>query len=197
MVQSDLQALLDIRKILVTHRNLIDLFEAFRDLMNQHFGSGNIGVALFDSSLSSEKKDVIVSSYPSEFQTFLESTSASLLGWVWQNQQPIIINDAAKEARFAEHASILLDKGIRSCVCLPLTTAQRQLGAFILWSAEPNTYQNFQLDFGSLIVTEIAIAVENVLHSAELERATEALQNEIEPSDSCGRGFGRKRKTVS
>lgn len=179
MVQSDLQALLDIRKILVTHRNLIDLFEAFRDLMNQHFGSGNIGVVLFDSSLNSEKKDVIVSSYPSEFQTFLESTCASLLGWVWQNQQPMIINDAAKEARFAEHASILLDKGIRSCVCLPLTTAQRQLGSFMLWNHEPDTYRNFQLEFGSLIAAEIAIAVDNVLHTTELERSTEALRNEI------------------
>jgi PAS domain S-box-containing protein len=181
MVQHDLKALLDIRKILVTHRNLIDLFEAFRELMNQQFGSRDIGVVLFNSQSNSEaKKDVVVSTYPSEFQSFLQTTTASLSSWVWQNQRPIIIDDAEKETKFKDHAAILLSEGIRSCVCLPLTTAQRELGALILWNREPGSYHNFQLELGSLIATEIAIAIDNLLHSAELDRATEALRTEIE-----------------
>ena len=73
----------------------------------------------------------------------------------------------------------MFSDGIRSCLCFPLTTAQRQLGALILWSREPNAYSNFQQDFGSLIAAEIAISIDNVLNSAELSRANETLRHEI------------------
>jgi PAS domain S-box-containing protein len=175
----DFQALLDIRKILVSHRNLIDLFEGFRNFMNEHFGSRDIGVILFDPSAESTKNNVLVS-YPAAFPIDLESTNSALSFWVWQNQVPIIIDDTEKETRFGDHAALLLARGIRSCVCFPLTTGQRQLGAFILWSEQPDAYSNFQMDIGSLIAAEIAIAVDNILHTAELAKVNESLRAEIE-----------------
>ncbi|MCI0444974.1 ATP-binding protein [bacterium] len=176
-ITPELLSLLEIRKILVSHHNLVELFEGFRDFINQHFGSRNISLILFDAA--SGKKDTIIS-FPSTFENDPESAYAFFARWVWQNQEPIIIQDTKEETHFADQASLLQQQGICSFLSFPLTTAKRKLGALILWSRQPNAYNNFQLDFGSLIAAEISIVVDNVLHSAELDRANESLKRETE-----------------
>src|SRR6185295_10027697 len=93
-ITPDLRSLLEIQKILVSRRNLVDLYKGFRDFINLHFNSWNISLILFDSA--SAKKDMILS-YPSNFENDAESANAFFSSLVWQNQEPIIIQDTEKE----------------------------------------------------------------------------------------------------
>ncbi len=107
-ITSDLRSLLEIRKLLISHHNLVELFEGFRDFINQHFGSRNISLILFDSA--SGTKDTIIS-FPSTFENDPESAYAFFARWVWQNQEPIIIQDTKEETHFPDQASLTAATG--------------------------------------------------------------------------------------
>jgi formate hydrogenlyase transcriptional activator len=58
-----------------------------------------------------------------------EPIGDSYAGWVWQTRQPIGLNGVAGETRFQRRTSILIKHGIGPYCIVPLTTAQRRLGA--------------------------------------------------------------------
>jgi formate hydrogenlyase transcriptional activator len=50
-------------------------------------------------------------------------------GWVWQNQQPLIISDVEHDARFPVCLTALAQHNVRSFASFPMSTAQRRYGA--------------------------------------------------------------------
>jgi len=64
----------------------------------------------------------------------------SFAGWVWQTQQPLVLNDVGAETRFHPATSILMKHGIRSYCIVPLTTARAPLGALGFGSKRKNTF---------------------------------------------------------
>jgi formate hydrogenlyase transcriptional activator len=72
---------------------------------------------------------------------------------------------------------------VRSCCILPLTTAQRRLGAMGLGGTEPSAYGHADLQFLAQVASFVAVAVENVLnyeaaqcYQGELARERDRLQ---------------------
>ena len=59
-------------------------------------------------------------------------------GWVWKNQQPMIIKDTATTTLFKEALTKAYRSGVRSVCVLPLTTANRRLGSLAFGSAKPD-----------------------------------------------------------
>ena len=70
-----------------------------------------------------------------------------LSGWVWKNQEPIVIGNIGQEIRFPRALRILSENGVKSCCCLPLTTAHRCLGALTLGSVREQAYARIDLEF--------------------------------------------------
>ena len=70
----------------------------------------------------------------------------SIAGWVWQKQQPLII-DAKAETRYPEFARDLLEAGIKSFCGVPLMIANRRIGVLGLASAKPDAFRHFKLQF--------------------------------------------------
>src|ERR1700731_4004750 len=50
-------------------------------------------------------------------------------GWVWQRQEALVVSDTHEETRFPEYMTVLREKGVRAFALVPLTTAQRRVGA--------------------------------------------------------------------
>ena len=67
--------------------------------------------------------------------------------------------------------------GAESFCVLPLTTTVRPIGAMAFGSSSPRAFEGSELDFLQLVVKQVAVAVDNVLHD---ESAT-AVQAAIEP----------------
>jgi len=112
---------------------------------------------------------------PSELP--IEGTVA---GWVWQNQQPLVIHDLQDETRFPV-TETLRDRAVRSICVLPLTTAQQRLGVLSIWSDIPGTYDSQDLEFAQLVAGQIAVAVgaQCYQHKLARERERSALLLEV------------------
>src|SRR5262249_56051722 len=50
-------------------------------------------------------------------------------GWAWKTQEPLIIQDAARETRFPQFNKWARQNGVKSYLPLPLPSAGRRLGA--------------------------------------------------------------------
>jgi len=99
-------------------------------------------------------------------------------GWVWQTQQPLLVQDVKREERFAERLAFVREHGIQSCCWLPLTTPQRRLGAMGFGSVHPGMYEENNVAFLQQVADQVAIAVSNVLYAQEAQVAQQQLMRE-------------------
>ncbi len=97
-------------------------------------------------------------------------------GWVWKNQHSVIIEDLGRETRFPVSRNLLEGIGITSFCAVPLTSAQRRMGAMWLASADGNVYNDRDVHCLAQLSGLMAIAVENVLNSAALQHEKERLE---------------------
>jgi len=85
-------------------------------------------------------------------------------GWVWQTQQPFVISDTEEEDRFPEFLQRLREVGVRSLAMVPLTTAQRRLGALGFGRLVPQRIVDGELQFMRRVASQVAVAVDNALN---------------------------------
>lgn len=94
----------------------------------------------------------------------------SFSGWVWQHQRPLVIADLRGDHGFSPRVTnILTGLGVRAFCTLPLTTAHRRLGALNLGNTEADAYDIEDLELPTVIASQIAVAVDNALHTEEIE----------------------------
>jgi formate hydrogenlyase transcriptional activator len=91
-----------------------------------------------------------------------------MTSWIYERQQPLVIPHLDRETRFPRVAEFLRNQGLRSICALPLTTVRRRLGSFGFGSKLPNAYPEEEVRFLSLVVDQIALAIDDALHAEEL-----------------------------
>lgn len=165
---------------LVTHHH--ELPELFRNLAIRLRELADFELASF--SLHDSLKNVMrvhtwegstLSDVPDEL-----SIEDSASGWVWRHQQPLVVPDNLLEKHFPRSIDYLKEKGIRSYCTLPLTTAQRRLGALGLGSSRENVYGDKDLRLLRRIAELVAVAVENALMHGALQLEKDRLQTLLE-----------------
>ena len=101
-------------------------------------------------------------------------------GWVWQHQEPLVLSDLRSDIRFLPDLNLLKEKGIRSYCTLPLTTAQKRLGALGLGSTQVDAYREKDLRLLPRVAELVAVAVENALTREALQQEKDRLQMLLE-----------------
>ena len=84
-------------------------------------------------------------------------------GWVWLNQQPLVISRFQSETRWPEAVQLARDLGIGTTVLVPLTAGDNRLGAFGFSSVAPIDPSPAELAFLERVASEFAVAVESFL----------------------------------
>jgi formate hydrogenlyase transcriptional activator len=104
-------------------------------------------------------------------------------GWVWQSQQPFVVTDTEEDRRFPEFLQRLREVGVRSLAMVPLTTAQRRLGAMGFGRLVPQGITDAEVQFMQRAASQVAVAVDNALnfetsqaYQAQLARERDRLQ---------------------
>jgi formate hydrogenlyase transcriptional activator len=173
------ETLLEMADLMVHHGSLPELFEELSGRLRE--------VTAFDFanfSLHDPKKNMMrlhiwggaeMWALPQEMPV---DDAAS--GWVWENQQPLILPDLNAESRFRTLLDILREKGLRSYCVSPLTTAQKRLGALGLASVRPNAYGERDVRLLRRVAEMVALAIENSLTREALEEEKERLQTLVE-----------------
>src|SRR2546430_4734757 len=99
-------------------------------------------------------------------------------GWVWQHQQPLLVSDVEKETRFPRVTEVMRQQGVKSYCVVPLTTAQRRLGALGFGSLQEATYDDADLEFLQQVAKQVAVAVDNALNSQSVQSHQQDLARE-------------------
>ena len=100
----------------------------------------------------------------------------TLAWWVSENQQAAVIADVRTETRFSHTVKHLKRAGLQSACALPLTTAHRRLGSLVVASQRLNAYSEEEVRFLSLVVGQIALAMDDAFNFQASRRAQERLE---------------------
>ena len=170
--------LLGLAKAISSHRNISDLFQDLACRLQNLFEFRDIGVMLHDDEANVMRLYVLESCDGLLREPVTEvPIEGSIAGWVWQNQEPVIVADLERETRFPA-AKGLRPYPARSVCSLPLTTAHQRLGTLNVWSDKVGIYDNLDLEFAQLVATQIAVAVDNAFHSEEAQHYQHQLARE-------------------
>src|SRR5712664_690330 len=121
------EALLEMADLMVRHPTLPELFQKVVQRLQKVVSLDFFNLSLHDPVFDTlrlhlwEGRDT--PAFPAE-----EAGVDTVSGWVWQNQQPLLVPDLRHETRFPETFDRLQEGGFRSYCLLPLTTAQGRLG---------------------------------------------------------------------
>jgi formate hydrogenlyase transcriptional activator len=85
----------------------------------------------------------------------------SAVGWVLDHQQYHLRSDLVKERLFLED-ELFYKEGIRSILNLPLVARGKAFGTFNISSKTPVCYSGQDIEYLSLVVDQVAIAIDNV-----------------------------------
>ena len=171
------QTLLDVTQSIVSHRDLSELFHDLTQVLRNVLHFDYVSVRLHDPERNVMRIHVSERSGPGELVAELP-VDESLAGSVWKTQEPILIDDIDHEVRFPRAMQRLRANHLRSCCCLPLSTAHRRLGAMTIGSVRERAYQPRQFQFLEQVARQVAVAIDNALNFEQAESVQQHLIHE-------------------
>ena len=81
---------------------------------------------------------------------------------MWQSQQSLVVRD--EDTRYPAFLQMLKEAGVHSLALVPLTTAQRRLGAMGFGTLLPQKITDTELTFMQRVASQVAVAVDNALN---------------------------------
>src|SRR5246127_1933681 len=153
------QTLLEVTESIVSHRDLSELFHDIAKPLRNVLSFDYLSVRLHDPERNVMRIHILEKSAPGELVPELP-VDESLAGSVWQTQQAILFDDIDHEVRFPRAMHRLRANHLRSCCCLPLSTAHRRLGAMTIGSVREKAYQPTEFRFLEQVARQVALSID-------------------------------------
>ena len=160
-----LEALLEVSEAIAQQRDLPALFHDLAVRLHSVIEFDFLSLVLHDAAKNVMRLHVLETHLPSAKRAGSESAiEGNPAGWVWQTQQPFVVNDVDEETRFPDFLPRYREHNVRSLAILPLTTAQHRLGAMGFGRLVPHHYSDMELQFMQRVASQVAVAVDNALN---------------------------------
>jgi formate hydrogenlyase transcriptional activator len=160
-----LEALLEVSEAIAQQRDLPALFHDLAARLHSVIEFDFLTLVLHDPVRNVMRLHVLETRIPGEKPTGTEApVENNPSGWVWQTQQPFVVSDVQEETRFPDFMQRLREYNVRSLANLPLTTAQRRLGAMGFGRVVPQRITGTELQFMQRVASQVAVAVDNALN---------------------------------
>src|SRR5437899_10139963 len=174
-----LEALLEVNEAIAQHRDLQALFRDLRERLRAVVQFDFLALVLHDPARNVMRLHVLEAHHPTEKVTGTElPVEGTPSGWVWQSQQTFVVADTTQDTRFPEFMQHLNREGVRSIAWLPLTTAQRRIGALAFGRQAPECITDAELQFMQRVASQVAVAVDNALKFATSQAYQQQLARE-------------------
>jgi formate hydrogenlyase transcriptional activator len=174
-----LRLLLEVSESIASHRDLDELFDDLAHRLPSIVPFDYINLVLHDPARDVMRLWFLVTSKPSTIRPGLElPVDESPGGLVWKTQHSLMVEDIEKENRFPRLTPLLRDNGVQSFCVVPLTTAQRRLGAMGFGTLQKRVYQEVEINFMQQVAKQVAVAVDNALHAGSARAAQRQLAHE-------------------
>src|SRR5271154_160972 len=167
------EMLIRVAQAIKAHRDSDQLFRALTDELRKVVAFDAIYCTLYDEV--ENKLEWRWSDTASGVQRPDLPPEETLTLWVYRRQQPLLIPHLDRETRFPRLAEFLGGQGIQSMCALPLTSVRRRLGSLGFCSKIPDAYSEEEVRFLSLVVDQVALAVDDALNAEELEKKNRRL----------------------
>jgi formate hydrogenlyase transcriptional activator len=173
------RALLEVSEAIASHRDLNDLFKDLAHRLKEVVPFQYLNLILHDPAREVMRLHVLYADGPvfvqPGFESPLEETPA---GRVWQTQSPLLISNLEEVTDYPRIFQMLKAHAIKSACLLPLTSAQRRLGALGFGSREGYFYKETDIGFMQQVARQVAVAVDNVLNYQDLKAVEQNLSRE-------------------
>src|ERR1017187_41000 len=172
------ETLLEVAESIAVHHQLSTLFADLSRLLKRLVPFDFISLTLIDPKERVVRLHILeteqpVHGTPPETPFEQTPTIAAL-----ETRRPYYIPDTAAEERFPVIRDLLLANGVQSACILPLFTAQRELGGLHFGSLARNAYSAEDIEFMGQVARQVAVAVDNALHSEAAAAYEEQLAHE-------------------
>ena len=172
------ETLLEVAESIAAHHQLSTLFADLSRLLKRLVPFDFISLTLIDPKERVVRLHILeteqpVHGTPPETPFEQTPTIAAL-----ETRRPYYIPDTAAEERFPVIRDLLLANGVQSACILPLFTAQRELGGLHFGSLARNAYSADDIEFMGQVARQVAVAVDNALHSEAAAAYEEQLAHE-------------------
>jgi formate hydrogenlyase transcriptional activator len=181
LLYSQYQALLEISEAIVVHRDPTELFHDLAQRLPRIVPFDFINLVLHDPMRAVMRLNSLVAPETATIRPGLElPVDQSPAGWVWKNQQPLMVEveDVAAESRFPKLIPLLRENDVQSYCLVPLTTALRRLGAMGFGSLQRKSYPKADFDFMQQVAKQVAVAVDNALNFEQAQSVQKQLKEE-------------------
>jgi formate hydrogenlyase transcriptional activator len=172
-----LQVLLQLNNLLVTSRELPDLFRGIVTTFERVIQHDFTSLALLDPISGLLKIHAL--DFPGRQRLIKEETTVSLdaspSGRCFTNGQPLILRGAEIDRFDTEIIRLLRSEGVQTICCTPLVSHGRTFGTLNLASRRSDAFPPSDVELLQQVAAQIAIAVENALAFKEIE----ALKNKL------------------
>ena len=174
-----LEALLEVSEAVAQHRDLQALFHDLSGRLHSVVAFDFLALILHDPVRNVMRLHLLETRQPTSHQVGAEGPLDKFpSGWVWQTQQAFVVADTAADARYPEFMQLLRAEGVHSCALLPLTTAQRRLGALGFGRKAAQRISDIELQFMQRVSSQVAVAVDNALNSESAQAYQQQLARE-------------------
>jgi formate hydrogenlyase transcriptional activator len=171
-----LEALLEVSEAIAQQRDLPALFHDLSVRLHSVVDFDFLTLILHDPAKNVMRLHILESRHPTEKRTGGETpVQGHPAGVVWETQEPFVIADVEEETRYPDYVSRLREHGVRCAALVPLTTAQRRVGAMGFGRLAPQCITDGELQFMQRVASQVAVAVDNALN---LE-ASQAYQTQL------------------
>ncbi len=173
------QALLEVSESIASHRDLRALFHDLAQRLPRVVSFDFLNLVLHDPARNIMRLHILESRLPTTIPPNSElPVEKSPGGLVWQTQQPLLVLNAEQETRFPQVMQLLREHNVKSLCMLPLTTAQRRLGALGFGCVRDCAYGEADLEFLLQVASQVAVAVDNALNYQDAQSYQQQLARE-------------------
>jgi formate hydrogenlyase transcriptional activator len=160
-----LEALLEVTEAIAQQRDLPALFHDLSERLHSVVDFDFIALTLHDPARNVMRLHILEARVPHDKPTGTESpVDGHPSGLVWQTQENFVVSDTTQEERYPDFMQRLQESGVRSFAIVPLTTAQRRVGAMSFGRLAPQSITDGELQFMRRVASQVAVAVDNALN---------------------------------
>jgi len=160
------ETLLEVSESIAQHRDLGALFHDLAERLHRVVQFDYLNLVLHDPETNVMRLHILETAQPHQIQPGLAlPLDETPSGLVFETQQPYFSFDIAQEKeRFPDFVERLRKENISAVAILPLTTAQRRIGALGFGRQVSHRYTGDETEFMQRVASLVAVAVDNALN---------------------------------
>ncbi len=169
------EAVVALSRSIAGRSDLESLLAGVAESLRRIVGLDFVGMTLHDRR-GNQMQDHFLLEPGSSIANLSLSVDQDPAGWVWLNQQPLVIRCLDDESRWPEFQKRASVAGVTAVTLVPLTAGENRLGAFGFGCRVPYEPSPAELAFLERVASEFAVAVEAFLARQEAVRERDRLR---------------------